>query len=52
MGASHTLWEYAQYTSRVRKYAKEMPIAEAAWEDGQNEGLDELGISTKNSLST
>ncbi len=29
MRASHTLWEYAQYTSRVRKYAKEMPIAEA-----------------------
>ncbi len=29
MRASHALWEYAQYTSRVRKYAKEMPIAEA-----------------------
>jgi len=29
MKASHTLREYAEYTGRVRKYAKEMPIAEA-----------------------
>ena len=29
MKASHTLWEYAEYTGRVRKYAKEFPIAEA-----------------------
>lgn len=29
MQASHTLWEYAEYTGRVRKYAKEMPITEA-----------------------
>ena len=24
-----TLWEYAEYTDRVRRYAKELPIAEA-----------------------
>lgn len=29
MKASHTLWEYAEYTGRVRKYAREFPIAEA-----------------------
>ncbi len=29
MEACHTLWEYAEYTGRVRKYAKEQPIAEA-----------------------
>ena len=29
MGVCHTLWEYAEYTGRVRKYAKEQPIAEA-----------------------
>ena len=29
MKASHTLREYAEYTGRVRKYAREMPIAEA-----------------------
>lgn len=29
MEASHTLWEYAEYTSRVRKYSKRMPIGEA-----------------------
>lgn len=29
MQASHTLWEYAEYTGRVRKYTKELPIAEA-----------------------
>ena len=27
MEACHTLWEYAEYTGRVRKYAKEQPIA-------------------------
>lgn len=26
MEASHTLWEYAEYTGRVRKYAAGMPI--------------------------
>ena len=29
MEACRTLWEYAEYTGRVRKYAKEQPIAEA-----------------------
>ena len=29
MEASHTLWEYAEYTDRVRKYAAGMPIGEA-----------------------
>lgn len=29
MQASHTLWEYAEYTSRVRKYAKRLPVSEA-----------------------
>ena len=29
MAASHTLWEYAQYTARVRKYAGEMSVSEA-----------------------
>lgn len=29
MQASRTLWEYAEYTDRVRKYVKEMSIAEA-----------------------
>ena len=29
MEVCHTLWEYAEYTDRVRKYAKEQPIAEA-----------------------
>ncbi|HIY55870.1 MAG TPA: hypothetical protein H9971_06830, partial [Candidatus Dorea merdavium] len=29
MEACHTLWEYAEYTGRVRKYAREQPIAEA-----------------------
>ena len=29
MEACRTLWEYAEYTERVRKYAKEQPIAEA-----------------------
>ena len=29
MEICHTLWEYAEYTGRVRKYAKEQPIAEA-----------------------
>ena len=29
MEVCHTLWEYAEYTERVRKYAKEQPIAEA-----------------------
>ena len=29
MEACHTLWEYAEYTDRVRKYAKEEGIAEA-----------------------
>ena len=29
MEVCHTLWEYAEYTGRVRKYAKEQPIAEA-----------------------
>ena len=29
MEACHTLWEYAEYTGRVRKYAKEQPVAEA-----------------------
>ena len=29
MKACHTLWEYAEYTGRVRKYAREQPIAEA-----------------------
>ena len=29
MEACHTLWEYAEYTGRVRKYAKDQPIAEA-----------------------
>lgn len=29
MQASHTLREYAEYSGRVRKYAKEMPITEA-----------------------
>ena len=29
MKICHTLWEYAEYTGRVRKYAKKQPIAEA-----------------------
>ena len=29
MEVCHALWEYAEYTERVRKYAKEQPIAEA-----------------------
>lgn len=29
MEACHTLWEYAEYTKRVRKYAAEFPIDEA-----------------------
>lgn len=29
MAACRTLWEYAEYTDRVRRYAKELPIAEA-----------------------
>ena len=29
MEICHTLWEYAEYTGRVRKYAKKQPIAEA-----------------------
>ena len=29
MEACHALWEYAEYTGRVRKYAKDQPIAEA-----------------------
>ena len=29
MAACHTLWEYAEYTGRVRKYAKEEGIVEA-----------------------
>ena len=29
MEACHTLWEYAEYTGQVRKYAREQPIAEA-----------------------
>lgn len=29
MAASHTLWEYAEYTARVRKYAGEMSVSEA-----------------------
>lgn len=29
MEASHTLWEYAEYTERVRQYTKELPIEEA-----------------------
>ena len=29
MKASRTLWEYAEYTGRVRKYAKEFPVADA-----------------------
>ena len=29
MEVCHTLWEYAEYTDRVRKYAKEERIAEA-----------------------
>lgn len=29
MKASHTLWEYAEYTARVRKYAGEMSVSEA-----------------------
>lgn len=29
MEASHTLWEYAEYTARVRKYAGEMSVSEA-----------------------
>lgn len=29
MKMSHTLWEYAEYTARVRKYAEEMELAEA-----------------------
>ena len=33
MEACHTLWEYAEYTGRVRKYAKEHPIAEALEEE-------------------
>ena len=28
MEVCHTLWEYAEYTGRVRKYAKKQPIAE------------------------
>ena len=31
--ACHTLWEYAEYTGRVRKYAKDQPIAEALEEE-------------------
>lgn len=27
--ASRTLWEYAEYTGRVRKYAKEFPVSDA-----------------------
>lgn len=29
MAACRTLWEYAEYTDRVRRYAKELPIEEA-----------------------
>ena len=29
MKMSHTLWEYAEYTARVRKYAEEMELVEA-----------------------
>ena len=29
MKMSHTLWEYAEYTARVRKHAEEMELAEA-----------------------
>lgn len=29
MAACRTLWEYAEYTDRVRRYAKELSIAEA-----------------------
>ena len=29
MEVCHTLWECAEYTGRVRKYAREQPIAEA-----------------------
>ncbi|MDO4469458.1 MAG: hypothetical protein Q4C84_06400 [Bacillota bacterium] len=29
MEMSHTLWEYAEYTSRVREYAEEMQLEEA-----------------------
>ena len=29
MAACRTLWEYAEYTDLVRRYAKELPIAEA-----------------------
>ena len=29
MAASHILWEYAEYTARVRKYAGEMSVSEA-----------------------
>ena len=38
MEACHTLWEYAEYTGRVRKYAKEQPIAEAV-EQAITEGI-------------
>ena len=29
MAACRTLWEYAEYTDQVRRYAKKLPIAEA-----------------------
>ena len=29
VNSGHTLWEYAEYTARVRKYAEEMELAEA-----------------------
>lgn len=29
MKMSHTLWEYAEYTARVRKYAEEMKLEDA-----------------------
>ena len=40
MEICHTLWEYAEYTGRVRKYAKEQPIAEAV-ERAITEGIQE-----------
>ena len=42
MKMSHTLWEYAEYTARVRKYAEEMELAEAverAIEEWIREGI-------------
>ena len=47
MEVCHTLWEYAEYTGRVRKYAKEQEIAEALEEeeDTIRRLVEEMGMN-------